>query len=161
MISCPFLIYLLWKSPLFGGRTHLSHQIVKPSYYGYPNQYTKQREEYCYKEGLDVSETHAFMSNIHNQRLIRFIYTLTKQCSLKYSPCADRNRSYRDQFPPEERRPLSYSHLLFSPTLVRFPPEGLGGPGSENMLVELLPPKGLPAPIEPRRPFPATSSPLL
>lgn len=39
---------------------------------------------------------------------------------------------------PDDRRPFSYNHLLFNPTLVRLPPEGLGGPGSENRSVEVL-----------------------
>lgn len=40
---------------------------------------------------------------------------------------------------PEDRRLLSYNHLLFRPTLVLFPPTGLGvGGGSENRLDAVL-----------------------
>lgn len=40
---------------------------------------------------------------------------------------------------PEDRLPLSYSHLLFRPTLMRFPVDGLGVPGvSGNRLEAVL-----------------------
>lgn len=44
-----------------------------------------------------------------------------------------------DQTLPEDRRLLSYNHLLFRPTLVLFPPTGLGvGGGSEKRLEAVL-----------------------
>jgi hypothetical protein len=40
---------------------------------------------------------------------------------------------------PDDRRLLSYSHLLFRPTLILFPPVGLGvGGGSEKRLEAVL-----------------------
>jgi hypothetical protein len=52
------------------------------------------------------------------------------------------------QLPPDDRRPRSYSHLLFKPTLVRFPTEGLGVPGSEKMDAVGCAPRGLGEPSE-------------
>jgi len=52
--------------------------------------------------------------------------------------------------------------LLFSPTLVRLPPAGLGDAGgSANKFGELLVAKGLPLLIEDLRPFVDASNPLL
>lgn len=50
------------------------------------------------------------------------------------SLCRRDNRSYDHTF-PEFLRLRSYSHLLFNPTLILFPPGGLGvAGGSENTL---------------------------
>lgn len=51
--------------------------------------------------------------------------------------------------------PLSYNHLLFSPTLLFFPVTGLGVPGTSppNRLVPVLTPNPLGEPNEDRRPF--------
>lgn len=65
-----------------------------------------------------------------------------------------------DQTLPEDRRLLSYNHLLFRPTLVLFPPIGLGvGGGSEKRLDAVLrlkelvlALKGLGDPYDDRRP---------
>lgn len=65
-----------------------------------------------------------------------------------------------DQTLPEDRRLLSYNHLLFRPTLVLFPPTGLGvGGGSEKRLDAVLrlkelvlALKGLGDPYDDRRP---------
>jgi hypothetical protein len=54
---------------------------------------------------------------------------------------------------PEDLLPFSYNHLLFSPTLARFPPEGLGDPGSENSFAEDVAPIGLPDPNDDLLPF--------
>lgn len=59
---------------------------------------------------------------------------------------------------PDERLLFSYNHLLFRPTVVRFPPLGLGDPGSENRLVAVLVENGLPPPKDDLRP---PASPLL
>lgn len=74
---------------------------------------------------------------------------LANTCSLCYRSTAQCNQALL-----EDRLPFSYNHLLFSPTLVRFPPDGLGEVGSENKLADVLPLKGLPDPIDDRRPFP-------
>lgn len=58
------------------------------------------------------------------------------------TPCNQFIRSLMpsyDQTLPEDRRLLSYNHLLFRPTLVLFPPIGLGvGGGSEKRLDAVL-----------------------
>jgi hypothetical protein len=55
---------------------------------------------------------------------------------------------------PDDRRPLSYNHLLFNPTLVRLPPAEPGEAVSEKTLLEELAVKGLADPKEDLRPLP-------
>ncbi len=55
---------------------------------------------------------------------------------------------YLAQALPDGRRPFSYSHLLFSPTLVRLPPGVPGEAGSEKTFEEELAAKGLVDPNE-------------
>lgn len=88
--------------------------------------------------------------------LIPVLRMLANTCSLCYRSTAQCNQALL-----EDRLPFSYSHLLFSPTLVRFPPDGLGEVGSENKLADVLPLKGLPDPIDDRRPFPKLLFPKL
>lgn len=62
--------------------------------------------------------------------------------------------NHKFQALPDGRRPFSYNHLLFNPTLVRLPPAEPGEVGSEKRLAEELAANGLVDPKEDLLPLP-------